>query len=371
MKIRMTFVVLAGIGLCQTAAANTIHVCPTCAHKTIQAAVHDALSGDLISIAAGHYIENVTIEGKQLTLQGDLGSTSGVTEVLAAGAGPVFTLGSGVAGSTPELIVIRNLVISQGNHTGGTGVGGGVQVRAGASLHLYDSTVRKNNALQGGGIGVNSPGAPETIISNCLIDDNTAIGKFDAQGGGGVAVKQGSELSIEASTITHNSSFGGGGVFSESGAKLTMSNSIVGGNTSSAFGVKGSGISGGDGGGLTALGSFTITGSTFVNNVADAEGDGGGGLFLALDPADTHLIADTIIARNSLTGTVREGGGIAAFNALSPQPSDLSLSSVFIVENAAGEGGGIFTKGGVTLSLTNTTVKGNSGGQICDDTGCN
>jgi hypothetical protein len=138
--------------------------------------VNDAASGDVISIAAGHYIENVTIEGKRLTLQGAAGGTLGVSEAYGRDRGPVFTLGSGVAGATPELIEIHNLVISHGNHTGGTGVGGGVQVRAGAYLHLYESTVTQNLAMQGGGIGVNSPGAPESLISGCLIDGNTANG---------------------------------------------------------------------------------------------------------------------------------------------------------------------------------------------------
>src|SRR5256885_1633039 len=128
------------------AAANTIHVCSTCAHTLIQAAVNDAASGDVIEIAAGRYVENVTIAGKALALTGQ---SAGSTFVYAAGRGPVFTLGSGLPADPALLITIRGVTISHGNHTGGTGVGGGVQVRAGAYLHLEKSTVTENTATLG------------------------------------------------------------------------------------------------------------------------------------------------------------------------------------------------------------------------------
>lgn len=367
MSIRMSFLVMAGIGLSYAAAANTIHVCPSCAHTTIQAAVNDAASGDSISIAAGRYLENVTIEDKSLTLQGGVGV--GVTEVDAAGAGPVFTLGSGVAGAAPELIEMHNLVIAQGNHTGGTGVGGGVQVRAGAYLHIYDSTVMQNSSLSGGGIGVNSPGAPQSLISGCLIYNNSA-----SFGGGGVEVVAGSVVAIQGSTISQNASTGGGGIYSDPGTQLTITNSIVSSNTIySAYSRLGPPAA--NGGGLAANGSFNITGSSFVNNVVNGENsDYGGGLALNLQPGDTHVISNTIIARNSFTtaNQLSFGGGIAALNSNAAANPILTLGSVYVVENTATtSGGGIWTSN-VTLGLTNTTVKDNVNGQICDNnTGCN
>jgi hypothetical protein len=360
------------MGICEAVAANTIHVCPTCAHTTIQEAVTDAVSGDSIAIAAGRYTENITIEGKHLTLQGAAGGAAGVSEVYAAGQGPVFTLGTGVAGATPELIEIHNLVIAHGNHAGGTGLGGGIQVRAGAYLHLYDSTVTQNQALQGGGVGVNSPGAPQTLISGSLLDDNTATGTFTG-GGGGVAVVAGSVLSIQGSTLTQNSSHAGGGLFADQSTKLTVTDSIFSGNTVSVFGTH-FGPTGGDGGGLKASGSLSITGSSFVNNVADPEGGGGGGLSLLLSPGDTHVISSSIIARNSVSSDDLpdgEAGGIAAIGDVATPQSVLTLRSVYVVQNSAPVGGGIW-KADVTLALSDTTIKDNTGGQICDNTtGCN
>jgi len=66
---------------------------------------------------------------------------SGDTINIAAGRGPVFTLVSAVAAGPPVLISIQGLTISHGNHSGGTGAGGGVQV----NLALQKSYVIQNN----------------------------------------------------------------------------------------------------------------------------------------------------------------------------------------------------------------------------------
>jgi hypothetical protein len=226
--------------------------------------------------------------------------------------------------------------------------------------------------LNGGGIGVNSPGAPSTLISGCLVDDNHSgllepngfVG-FSGGSGGGVDVVAGSGLSIQASTITNNSSFDGGGVYSDAATQLTITDSIISSNT--AEGVGGHlGPSGGEGGGLNASGSLTVTGSSFVRNIADPVNGDGGGLTVRLNPGDAHVISNTIIAQNGFTndqGVKGTGGGIAAFgNAVSTPFPVLTLNSVYVVENSAppGQVGGIFVDD-VTLSLSNTTVKDNTG----------
>lgn len=371
MKSQVGVAMLLTMGLAQAAAANTIHVCSTCAHTTIQAAVNDATSGDTVSIAAGRYDENVTIEGKALILLGAAGGTDGVTEVYAGGRGPVFTLGTGSAGATAELIEMHHLVVSGGNHAGGTGVGGGIQVRAGSYLKLYDSTVTQSLAVRGGGIAIDSPGAPQSLLSNCRIVNNTANGTYTG-GGGGIAVQPGSSLAVQGSTIAQNTSTGGGGVFTDTGSQLVLTDVIVSSNTSSAFSTH-VGPTGGSGGGLLTNGSLNITGSTIVDNVADGEGWGGGGLYVLLNSGDAHVISNTIFSHNSLTTDELEGlgGGIAAVGPLAEPHLVLTLSSDYLVQNTAAGGGGIW-KADVTLALNNTTVKDNIGtGQICDnDSGC-
>src|SRR5581483_6060093 len=181
--------------------AATLHVCMSgCAFSTIQSAIDYATSGDLISIATGRYVENIAIIGKRLTLAGD--STAGVTEVAAAARGPVIVLGSGTDEGYEE-VDIQNLTISGGTHLTGTGVGGGIQVRRGAFLHLLNSIITHNIAAFGGGIGVNTPAGPATTIIGCLVDDNTSPSQGPL-GGGGIVVVQGSTVLLQQSTVTRN-----------------------------------------------------------------------------------------------------------------------------------------------------------------------
>jgi hypothetical protein len=339
-----------------TVTANDIHVCATCAHHTIQSAVNDAaVSADTIDIAAGSYSENVTVAGKQLKLLGAAGGASGITRVSAVGRGPVFTLGSGVAGDVNRLIEIRNLTISNGNHTGGTGVGGGIQVRAGAYLHVFDSIVMQNTASSGAGIGINSPGAPTTTLSGCLIDDNVTGGP-----GGGVAVLQGSSASIDQTTVVHNVSSEGGGIYGATGSTLTITNTLASGNTAN-FIVRPFGKQNGDGGGLQTSGDFSISDSFFSGNTATGE-SGGGGIEILLADNGPHTISRTTISHNSVNAG--SGGGISASGG---SGMSWTLSNSFVIQNLAGAG--VVSLGPDDLVLTNTVIRGNVGGDLCTGQG--
>lgn len=368
-KILMLMAATTGI---QAAAGSTLHVCSECAYRTIQQGVDAAVSGDTIAIAAGRYVENVVIEGKHLILQGEV--TSGapvVTEVYGASRGPVFTLGSARPGDTPELTEIHGLTISHGNHTGGTGQGGGIQVRAGAYLHLYDSVITRNYALSGAGISISTPGAPENLISGCIIAENrtpTTVKGRDYVGGG-VGVFAGSRVSVRATTIVRNLSNDGGGLFADSGTHVVVDGSTFSEN--SAQPSSGSlGPGGGGGGGLESYGSVSISNSSFVNNLGVGP-SGGGALFFVMTAADTHVISNTIVARNNDVSGSSEtaegpGGGIAAYGSgVGPHPI-LTIKSSYVVHNLA-EGGIWYDSNSSILSLQATTVSGNGGGQICNN----
>jgi hypothetical protein len=372
MIVRHSLMLIVATGAIQGAFANTVHVCSTCANKTIQSAVNTAASGDTIVIAEGRYTENVTIIGKSLTLQGVADGTGGVSEVYATSRGPVFTLGSGTSGDTPRLIEMHNLTIAHGNHTGGTGQGGGIQVRAGAYLHLYDSTITHNFATLAAGISINTPGAPASLISGCVIEDNQTPISVQGQTnlGGGVGVFGNSSLSVMASTFTRNLTNDGGGLYTEVGTHLTVDGSTFSENVAQPWsGPFGPG--GGSGGGMGTFGSVSISNSSFVNNLG-AGPDGGGGLYLFMLSDDTHVITNTIVARNnnvaaSPSGTVAgPGGGIAAAGGRPESGAVLTINSSYIVQNQA-EGGIWYDSLRVALALNNTAVTGNVGGQICDN----
>jgi len=311
--------------------------------------VNDAASGDTINIASGRYTENVSTAGKALTF---VGESAASTLVYAANRGPVFTLGSAVAGDPPLLITIQGLTISHGTHTGGTGVGGGVQVRAGSYLHIENSTIVGNFAASGAGIGIDSPGAPATTITSCLIDGNFAGGSLLSGTGGGVEVRPGSAVSIQQSYITRNSATRGGGVYGWNDSAITVAGTTVSGNFVNPV-SRPTGPSGGEGGGIDAHGTMGIDSSYILNNVANGE-NGGGGLFLLFDSNGVTTISNTIVAQNS-----GSPGGIYAVG------GTLALQNSYVIQNNFS---GI--TGSVVLSLSGTTIKDNVGLDICLPNNC-
>ena len=354
-----------------TASAGTLLVCPTCNHTTIQSAVNDAADNDIIKISAGRYSENITISGKGLTLLGAGSVPNGETLVLAAGRGPVFTLGSGTAGDANHLIILDGMVISGGNHNGGTGVGGGVQVRSGAYVHLLGCAVRGNYATFGGGVGINSPGAPPSAISGGVIADNVAPGGSGGLGhGGGVYVAQGSTLGIGSATIARNSSGGGGGIYGEQGSTLNIATTTVTSNTTSPYSTP-QGPTDGDGGGMETQGDFTISDSTFVQNSSFGT-NGGGGLAIAIYDSGPHTISRSIFSHDTVAlgdGTLH-GSGIFAYAYTN---GTYTLDHSFVVQNVASQddpGYAVWNASNVTAVITNTVISDNVKGDLCNaDTG--
>jgi hypothetical protein len=361
-SVGLITILIAGAIRCASAGAGTLLVCPTCNHTTIQSAVNDAADNDEINIAAGRYIENITISGKSLTLlgAGNVGG-SGETLVLAAGRGPVFTLGSGVAGETAHVVLLVGMSISGGNHNGGTRVGGGVQVRSGSYLRMVSCVVRDSYATFGGGIGVNSPGAPTSTILSSLITDNTAPGpQGKASAGGGVYVAQGSSLAIDSSTIVRNTSGGGGGIYAEQGTNLTLTNVTVTQNSATSYSTP-QGPSDGDGAGLETFGDFTISDSLFTFNTSFGN-NGGGGILMAIHDSGPHTITRSTFTHNNLfLANDLRGGGILAY---AYTTGTYTLDHSFVEQNLAG--GGIWNDSNVTAVISSSVVTDNTGGDICN-----
>jgi Right handed beta helix region len=359
-------VLIGALTLAPDLQAATLHVCPTgCAFSTIQSAVDDAASGDVIQIASGRYVGKVTVIGKRLTLTG--AADGPATEIVGIGGqGPALVLGSG-AGSGYEEVDVEYVTISGGDHQTGSGVGGGVQVRRGAFLHLLNSVVTRNSALFGGGIGIDTPGGPLTTVSGCVIDDNSAT-TTNGLGGGGIVVVQGSAVLIQQSTIARNRALNGGGVYADVGTHLEIEHATVTENAVSQI-HRHLGFVGGTGGGVSANSELAITDSIVADNSATGEEvAAGAGLFVVLGAKQT--ITRTIIAHNSASGSngVGDGGGI--FTASENVHNTLTLTQVYVVENQAAPGAAGGISNGGTLVLSGTVIKDNSGVNCQGGFGC-
>jgi hypothetical protein len=326
-RARMRRRALAGIVLASTVAtvthtanATDLSVCKTgCPYATIQSAINNSRSGDVIHIGAGTYFENLLIEGERLTL---IGAGEDLTEINGSDRGTVITLGT-LDVELPQTVSIIGVSVTHGNGPDGGGI-----VARGAVLDLQNSIVASNQSTgRGGGIAIDTFGLFVSTITRCMIVHNRS-----ADAGGGINVGVEAEIQITDSTIARNTAATfGGGVHGEGASSTTIQGTTVSDNTAHA-----------SGGGLYVdfglpKGAMLVTGSSLIANSADQDGGGA--------DAGGHLsLVSTVVARNTAGGN---GGGVV---------EALSLNDVFVVQNrAGGQGGGVFN----VFALTNSTVADN------------
>src|SRR5215813_3657354 len=203
---------IAGLWLCSSSAgsleAATIIRVPA-DQSTIQAAIAAASSGDIVQVAPGTYVENLSFLGKAVRVTSEQGPN--VTIIDGNGSGPV------VAFVTAEgrQSVLNGFTVRNGKHSVygiGNGVGGGVSIVR-SSPTITGNVVTNNGAGDaGGGIGVyfGSPLIQENVIRN----NGQMIEFSGGNGGGGIAILGASTAQILSNDISNNTwrSADGGGL---------------------------------------------------------------------------------------------------------------------------------------------------------------
>jgi parallel beta-helix repeat protein len=194
-------------------------------YSTIQAAINEARNGDEIVVSPGTYRENISFQGKKITLRSTApGDPSVVASTIIDGrsAGAVVTFSNG---ETREAVLagftIRN---------GSSSYGGGIYIFS-ASPTITGNTVQNNSAGYGGGIAVYHHSSP-TITGN-VIKGNSA---YDA--GGGIWIYGNSSPTTIGNTIEQNSArFGdGGGIFIYDNSSPTITGNTFRNNAARRYG---------------------------------------------------------------------------------------------------------------------------------------
>ena len=381
--------------------AGTLHVPRD--YPTIRQAVDAAKTGDVILVAPGTYMENVEINGMDVTLKSTDGAA--VTVIDAMGTGSAIVISNDMGGRP----VVEGFTITNGSGNpffAGFVIGGGISVED-ASAQLTNLVIRDNCAERGG--GVSCTGSHEVILENCLIMENRALTVVSPGYGGGVHAIN-SDLTVRDCTMDRNfSGFMGGGLDVHCSVKAHIQNCRIRDNRAySIHGCRGGGlhasapdlliegnlISGNtsrDGGGvhfyegilrnnviIDNLASYgegssfhgygggvicegvnaTIEGNLFTGNTARSQG---GALFIvAGGPMLKNNVFLDNVAEGSLHAGETQGGGGVYLNYLGTGLPPVRFVNCLFHGNRAGQrGGGLYVGNGSRALITHCTFAGN------------
>lgn len=352
------------------------------AYNSIQAAVNDAQNGDIISVAAGTYVEQVVLN-KYVTLSG-AGRDS--TTIQSPGGSQTTMFIQNVPFVPGGQVTVKGFTIQGGD--GPCGQAGGITIAPNADPVISDNTIQNNHAqCYGAGISIHDNSNP--LIRNNVIRNNTAV-----NGGGGVFAFSNSNPIIYGNQITGNVTTGGvipgggssgGGIYLENSAGGSLSYPVVMNNTISgnyadfagggimlrtgvAAMIFGNTIDSNRapyGAGIhveTTGSSVTIESNTIANNIAAAPpgvpGAGDGGGISAYDSSVVNIRENTI----SGNAASNAGGGIVIAENASVTVQDNTITSNRVGPTSpgvTGAGGGVYVAN-ASLAAFNNVVTGNS-----------
>jgi len=321
------------------------------AKKTVQSGLNAAVSGDEVRVAAGTYVERVTLKSGVGLYGGFAGNeaarderdwTANVTVLDADRRGSVVTSPVGATFSTRlDGFTVRN----------GIGTPYGSSTRCGGGVYCADSspTIANNkitdNAYVACGGGIYCTGSSPVIVSN-IITANT-----HATSGAGIYCRD-ATATISGNLVSNNGDYGGGVYLQNSSG--TISNNFISGNglgpgiycahssptiTYNIISDNGGGIH------CTNSSSPLITG-----NIIEAN-DGGYGGGVGCEYSSAPTISSNRIRGNSAFW----GGGICC-----RMDSPAIIANNVILGNASAIGAAVICASGSLATVCNNTMVGNS-----------
>jgi Tol biopolymer transport system component len=240
----------------------------------------------------------------------DLNRTAVIGNVSFCDGGGIETLGP---------LTVRGGSLIQQNRTLNCS-GGGIGGYYAGSVTIADSNIRQNTAAAGQGGGFYIHGTTTATMTNSRVEANTAL----ANGGGIFTHNADANLSIADSQVLSNVvTNGSGGNIANGSVGTLWAAPVVGGTmTLAAVTVAFGRTTNGYGAGISNTGRLTVTGGTIQDNAVNPGAGCGGGIF---------------------------------------NTGELSIDGSVILRNvAASGGGGICAIGGGALSITGTTISGNT-----------
>jgi fibronectin-binding autotransporter adhesin len=291
---------------------------------------------------------------------------------VVSNSGTVTLNGTTLSGNTaPHGGGLANLTTGTTSLSGGTiggnrGQWGGGLFSNGGSLSLTGSTVSNNYANYGAGLYNDQA---NLTLTNATVTGNYFNSVYANTGGCGVW-NNGGYLKVTGGTISNNRSSDGegGGMVNDGGGTAVLTGTTLNNN----YSQNGAAIQNGDvfhpgysnltltnvtisgnnanhGGGVYQdSGTVSVNDSTISGNA----GRGGGGAF-------RFQGGNLVLTNTTITGnTGYRGAGLECLSS-----GSVTLSSCSVIANSSSSGGGIYSYG-ASISLTNTIVASNGGGDI-------
>jgi hypothetical protein len=287
--------------------------------------ITDLSGGDTITLGASLLLSS---SHNATTIQG--GTSGGVNVLTVSGdnANTVFQVDSGANAA------IRNLDIIDGH--AGSGDGGGI-FNDGGNLTVSACLISTNTASEGAGIF--SSGGLNVIAST--ISNDTA----SSYGGGVYNLGTATLTNVTISTDSVGNNEGtygddGGGIYNNGDGSLSLTDCTLSGDQTT-----GDDPAGEYGGGIYNLGAASITGGTLTLCTADKDG---GAIF------NKGVIGTCTLVTISTCTADRNGGAVMNAGTGSLTSSHCTISG----DTADHDGGGIYNHTGTYLSSTNDSVSG-------------
>jgi hypothetical protein len=263
---------------------------------------------------------------------------------------------------------INNCVLA--NNAGGAGGGGAIINNGNGPINITNSTFSGNSASGGEGGAIRHSGTGTVNINGCTFSGNSATNlacihnnntgtinitntiiagnsaTFDAG-----AINNGAgTVTVTGCTISNNTVGNvGGAIKNGSTGTVTVTGSTISGNSS-----------GGVGGGIyNNTGIINVTGSTLSNNSTSFNGGG-----IHNNGAGTINVTSSTISGNH-AGSSGSGGGLNFSNAGGAGQGIITSST--ITGNTANTGGGIAVVSGISVTIKNTIIAGNTANNSSKD----